>query len=96
MAYPDETLGLALQRMSRGDFGRLPLVEHRNPHKLVSLLRRTDVIHAYDIALTRRATQRHQVHRENPDAITPERVNVSEVVVEAGSVSTGKRMKDIA
>ncbi|HTX90475.1 MAG TPA: chloride channel protein [Anaerolineales bacterium] len=96
VAYPDEALSVALQRMSRGDFGRLPVVERENPHKLLGMLNRADVIHSYDIALNRRAAQRHQVHQASLDALTPEQVNVSEVVVETGSACAGKKMKEIA
>lgn len=95
VAYPDETLSTALQRMSHRDIGRLPVVARDNPRKLVGVLRRADIIHAYDIALTRRVTQRHQEHAVRLDALTPERVNVLDVIVERGALASGKRMKEI-
>jgi CIC family chloride channel protein len=37
----------------------LPVVARDNRRKLLGVLRRTDLVRAYDIALTRRATLRH-------------------------------------
>lgn len=95
VAHPDETLNLALRRMSSRDVGRLPVVARENPRKLLGVLRRADVIHAYDMALTRRVTQRHQEHAARLDALTPARVDVSDVAVEIGAVAAGKPLKDI-
>jgi len=95
VAFPDETLNMALRRMSSRDVGRLPVVARENPRKLLGVLRRTDVIHAYDLALTRRITQRHQEHAVRLDALTPTRVDVSDVAVEIGAAAADKPMKDI-
>jgi len=95
VAFPDETLNMALRRMSSRDVGRLPVVARENPRKLLGVLRRTDVIHAYDLALTRRITQRHQEHAVRLDALTPTRVDVSDVAVEIGAAAADKPMKEI-
>lgn len=95
VAFADETLNIALQRMSRADVGRLPVVARDNPRKLLGMLGRADIIHAYDIALTRRMTQRHREHAVRLDAITPARVEVTDVMVEAGSQCEGKNMREI-
>lgn len=95
VAFPDETLNIALRRMSRSDVGRLPVVTRENPRKLVGVLGRADVIHAYDIALTRRTTQRHQEQAVRLDALTPARVDVTDVVIERGSLCAGKKMSEI-
>ncbi len=60
VTYPGETLSDALLRMSYRDVGRLPVVDRNYPRKLLGVLRRADVIHAYEIALTRRTAQRHR------------------------------------
>ncbi len=94
-AYPDESLSAALRRMSRRDVGRLPVVSREDPRKLLGVLRRADVIHAYEIALTRRVSQRHREHAVRLDALTPARVNVSDVVIQPFAAAAGKKMKDI-
>ncbi|HVN15211.1 MAG TPA: chloride channel protein [Anaerolineales bacterium] len=94
-AYPDETLNMALRRMSHRDIGRLPVVARDNPHKLLGVLRRADVIHAYDIALTRRTAQRHREQTVRLDALTPSRVDVSNVTIEENALCAGKKMSEI-
>lgn len=93
--FPEETLAAASQRMSQRDLGRLPVVAPDDPHKLVGILRRVDVIHAYSVALTRRTTQRHMEQAARLDAYTPPSVEVTEIAIEAGSLVDGKRMREI-
>ena len=95
VAYPDEPVSLALERMSRKDLGRLPVVSHLDPTKLEGILTRADVIHAYDIALSRRTQQRHRDAEARLDALTPARVIVTDMVVEPGSQCVGKKMSEI-
>ncbi|MDD2921462.1 MAG: chloride channel protein [Anaerolineales bacterium] len=94
-AFPDETLNIALRRMSRRDVGRLPVVARENPQKLLGVLRRADMVRAYDIALTRRTAQRHHEQTVRLDALTPARVDVSDVVIENRAQCVGKRMSEI-
>lgn len=95
VAYPDETIGTALRRMSARDIGRLPVVERRNSRQLLGLLRRSDLVRAYDAALTRRATTRHGVHQTRLDAVTPEKVKIIEVTIQPGAICAGKPMKEV-
>ncbi len=95
VAYPDESIGAALRRMGARDIGRLPVVARHNPRQLVGLLRRTDLVRAYDAALTRRATLRHSVHQTRLDAVTPEKVKIVELQIKPGSLCAGKQMKDV-
>jgi len=55
VAYPDEPLASALRRMAVRDFGRLPVVSREDPSRLVGILRRQDILRAYNQALLRRA-----------------------------------------
>jgi len=88
-AHPDETIGAALRRMSARDIGRLPVVARENPRHMLGLLRRTDLVRAYDAALTQRETARHQVQQIRLDAMTG-RMAVDEYVIEAGAPCEGK------
>jgi CIC family chloride channel protein len=63
VAYPDETMGEALQRMSRRGLGRLPVVSRQDPNELLGMVRRHDIIEAYNVGLTRRAELQHRVKR---------------------------------
>ncbi|GAX61523.1 Chloride channel protein EriC [Candidatus Scalindua japonica] len=59
LAYPDETIAEALQRIEIRNIGQLPVVSRNNPNRLVGLLRDTDIGRAYDLALTRRKKIRY-------------------------------------
>lgn len=85
VAHPDESIGAGLRRMSRRDIGRLPVVDYENPKHLVGVLRRTDLVRAYDIALTRRTEMRHRAHQTRLNASAGSGISVQEVVVKAGA-----------
>jgi CIC family chloride channel protein len=93
-AFPDETLGAALRRMSARDIGRLPVVARDRPQHLLGLLRRTDMVRAYDIALTRRVAMRHRADQVRLGAFGG--VNVEEIVIEAGAPCAGQPLQAIA
>jgi CIC family chloride channel protein len=63
VAYPDETIGEALARMAPRGLGRLPVVARDAPNRLLGMLRRADIIRAYNVALSRRAKLQHQTQR---------------------------------
>ncbi|MCR4404716.1 MAG: CBS domain-containing protein [Candidatus Acetothermia bacterium] len=44
VAYPDETLDLAWERMGRHGIGRLPVVAREDPRRLVGFLTKGDLI----------------------------------------------------
>ena len=85
VTYPDESIGVGLRRMSTRDIGRLPVVARDHPTHLVGVLRRTDLVRAYDVALTRRTEVRHRAHQTRLGASTGTGLTVQEVVVERGS-----------
>jgi chloride channel protein, CIC family len=59
VAYPYEPMGAALQRLGVREISRLPVVEEEGSRKLVGIVLRTDIINAYNQALTKRATATH-------------------------------------
>ncbi len=96
VTYPDESIGAALRKMGARDIGRLPVVARNEPDQLVGMLRRSDLVRAYDSALTRRAKLRHSAHQVRLDALTPEAMQVVELAVEPGSACADKSLKAIA
>jgi CIC family chloride channel protein len=60
VVYPDEDIGEVLARMGIWDFGRLPVVERGETRRLVGMIRRQDIIRAYNLALARRAEVQHR------------------------------------
>jgi CIC family chloride channel protein len=94
VAFPDESIGRALRRMSVRDIGRLPVVSRQNPQQLLGMLGRADLVRAYDTALTRRETRRHQAHQVRLGAVAG--VDVLEVTIEADSHCVGRSISQIA
>jgi CIC family chloride channel protein len=94
VAHPDETIGAALRRMGARDIGRLPVVPRDDPRRLVGILRRADLVRAYDVALTRRAVSRHRVVEARLGAMSG--AGVEEIVVAPGAPCAGRRVADCA
>lgn len=93
VAYPDESLATAFRRMGRRDIGRLPVVARDNQRQLLGVLRRTDLLRAYDAALTKRAVTRHR--HDQVRLSTLSELGVQEFIVEAGSPCAGKRIMEL-
>jgi Trk K+ transport system NAD-binding subunit len=54
VAFPDESIGDALARMGTRGLGRMPVVSRDDPYELRGMIRRQDIIHVYNLAMTRR------------------------------------------
>lgn len=96
VAYPDESVGAALRRMSARDIGRLPVVARDQPRRLLGLLRRNEVVRAYDTALTRRAAQRHSVHGVRLSSRVPAGIQVESFMVAAGGACAQSAVAGVA
>lgn len=95
VTYPDESVGAALRSMSTRDVGRLPAVARDDPRRPVGILRRANLVRAYDIALTRRTAMRHRAHQAQLSAATGNGVAVRELSVRAGAPCTGLRVMEV-
>lgn len=93
VAYPDESIGQALRRMGARDIGRLPVVARDAPRRLVGVLRRADLVRAYDVALTRRSAVRHRAHQVRLGAVGG--LEVEEIVLAPGALCAGKKVSDV-
>lgn len=60
VAFPDEPMWKALYRMSSNNIGRLPVVEKEGSRKMVGVIRRENIIKAYDRAITKKARMQHR------------------------------------
>jgi CIC family chloride channel protein len=59
-AYPDESVGTALRRMAPRDISRLPVVARENPRQLLGVVRRNDIVRAYEVGVVRREEERQR------------------------------------
>lgn len=92
-AYPDETLEDALGEFGSLDVGRIPVVDRRNPRRLVGMLRRGDIVHAYSHALLDKHGREHRVERLRLEAAVG--AELVEFDLEPGDAAVGKRLKEL-
>jgi CIC family chloride channel protein len=94
VAYPDEPMGEALSRLSARGVGRLPVVSRGDPRHLLGLVRRYDIVRAYNVALTRRAEIQHRAkHMQLRNLDNTEFV---EIELKEGGPAVGKTLNEIA
>jgi len=93
VAYPDETVHHALERMSHRDIGRLPVVDHNKPTKLIGWISRADIVRAYERALTRRVAIQQQVNQIRLGSV--DGVQIVEETVSAGSLADRQLLSEI-
>lgn len=92
-AFPEESIDVVLRRMSARDFGRIPVVSSDHPTRLVGMLRRSDIIRAYELALVRRTALRHRSQQVRLGILGG--LEVQEMTIEAGSPWANKRIKEV-
>ena len=57
VAYPDETVHQALDKMYVRDVGRLPVVDRRDPRKILGIISKHDILKAFELAERREAEE---------------------------------------
>jgi CIC family chloride channel protein len=60
VAYPDEPMWEALRRMASRDVGRLPVLAKKDSNELVGVIRRRDIVKAYNHAIMKKAHHQHR------------------------------------
>jgi len=93
VTYPDETLGEALRRMGTRDIGRLPVIARDDALRLVGVLRRSDLVRAYNIATARRTTLRHQAQQVRLGEYSG--VGVTEIKIVNHAFCNNRQIKEI-
>jgi len=93
-AYPDETIGDVLQRMSRRGLGQMPVVPFGEQNKLLGMISRETIVRAYNVALVERAEVQHRTKRLQLDNVD----GTEFVVIELGPEDTavGKTIQELA
>ncbi|MGE5141272.1 MAG: chloride channel protein [Rudaea sp.] len=62
--FPDDTVGTALRRMAPRDLSRLPVVARDNPRHLLGVVRRNDIVRAYEVGALRREEGRQRAEMQ--------------------------------
>ena len=94
VVFPDQTMSDALAIMGAQGLGRLPVVSRDDPYKLLGMLKRQDIIRAYDLALTRRTEIQHSTTRIEQEH--QERTEFVDVHLSSKDIAVGKPVAEIA
>jgi len=89
VAYPDENLRSVLRRMAPRDLSRMPVVNRDDARRLVGVIRRNDIIRAYERASAGRAQRTFRGMPKLPGS------EVAEFFVLEQSPIHGKRLAEI-
>ena len=93
IAYEDEALSDALQRMGTRDINKLPVVSRLDPATVVGVVRRRDIIRAYNTALSRRA--RDQIDEDQLQLRSIDNTKFLELEIQATSQAAGRTLAEI-
>lgn len=94
LAYPDETMSQALWRMGVRGVGRLPVVERKDNKKVLGIIRRNNIIDAYEQAMTIRTEISYKLKELR--AAHEGKVRVLEVDLASKHPFIGKTVAEIA
>lgn len=92
---PDMTIGAALRLLALRDVGRLPVVDKRDPKRLVGLIRRTDIARAYQLGILRREDLQDRAEQIRSSQRWGEAEFV-ELIVQPGSAAAGKCVRELS
>jgi CIC family chloride channel protein len=86
-AFPDESVGTVMRRMAPRDLSRLPVIARDDPSRLLGVIRRNDIVRAYEVGVLRREAARHRAAAIQ--AVDHARAEFVEVVIPANSLACG-------
>jgi len=92
VVYPDEPVWHALRAMGEKDVGRLPVIDRDDPTRLLGMLRRGDLVHAYQRGIQKRLDVHTTSDRVRLGHLTG--MEVLEFEVKPGSPIAGQAIKD--
>ena len=92
-AYDDEPMWTALRSLGTRDVGRLPVVKRGAEQELVGVVRRKDIIQAYNTAIIQRARHQSRSERQQLGKIIDSEFIELEIPPQASVV--GKRVSEI-
>jgi CIC family chloride channel protein len=93
VVYDDEPMWSALKKLGLRDVGRLPVVKREDEGELVGVIRRKDIIQAYNLAIIKRSQHQHQQHVLRLGKLVKSEFTNIQIPSTAGVV--GKRIMDI-
>lgn len=93
VAYPEQSLTTALQKFALADVGRLPVVDQSEHNKLIGIVRRSDIIKAYQRGIMKR--DELELRRDEMRLSSQGETQLIEVNIMPGGRCDGRMMRDI-
>ncbi len=93
VAYEDEPMWRALRRLGVRDVSRLPVVKRDNERRLVGIVRRKDIIKAYNVAMVQRTHHQHHTNIERLGKLVGS--NFLHVDIPQHGAVAGKRISEL-
>jgi CIC family chloride channel protein len=91
--FPDEPMWKALCTMGPRDVSQLPVLKERGSRRLIGLLRRRDIIQAYNNAIAKKAHDQH--HAESLRVSRLNDADFADVKITPGSASEGRLISEL-
>jgi CIC family chloride channel protein len=91
--YEDETVGTAMRRMAPRDISRLPVVARDDPRHLLGVVRRNDIVRAYEVGVLRREDARQR--GEGIRAVNHSQAEFVEILLPSGAQVAGYTIAEI-
>lgn len=91
--FPHQPVWMALQYLEDQGEGCVPVVSESKKNVLLGVLRRIDIIRAYNKAVTNRAQDQH--HQEILNIRKLDTTGLSEIIIRKSSPNVGKRIKEL-
>jgi CIC family chloride channel protein len=82
----------ALRRMGTRDISRLPVIETEGSKKLIGMIRRRDIVRAYQSAIVKKAHHQHRI--ETTKLANLDNTVVSHITIPSDSPVVGKQVRD--
>ncbi|HDZ59722.1 MAG TPA: CBS domain-containing protein, partial [Actinobacteria bacterium] len=93
VAYPHEPMWMALNRLGPRDVGRLPVVAGDDSNRLVGVVRRADIIRAYNRAIIKRARKQHAEAAQSLSKL--DSASFIHLEIPANSEAVGRQVSDL-
>ncbi len=93
VAYPHEPMWMALRRLGTRDVGRLPVVEGEGSRRLLGVVRRVDIVRAYNNAIVRRAHHQYRAELLRLDKL--DSASFADIEISPQSPVVGQRLVEL-
>jgi len=93
VAYPDEPMWTALRKLGARDVGRLPVVDRKDDRQIIGIVRRKDIIQAYNLAIVQRAQGQSRLEHQRLGKLIDS--DLIQVEIPATARVIGRRISEI-